>query len=212
MHCITTTSTSSFNAFQAGLFLPYQLRSCGLGQALDCLACWNLYFKPGYKQLLQTETLSLTFSSLPRKSKPAVQAGEGKEETSFSVSFISYILPQLQNPLSPPPPTAHSFWRISRLGWRRTQHSSNNDQGKTLTFSDIQYSPYSPTSRFILHLIHSAQFQLFSLKYQTLQRQKKFTLSSSSDTTSWNNSFLVDEMRAPFFETDPMFNMLLPLF
>lgn len=57
-----------------------------------------------------------------------------------------------------------------------------------------------------------AQFQLFSLKYQTLQRPKKSTLSSSSDTTEWNNPFLVNQIRAPIFKLDPMLNILFPLF
>lgn len=81
-----------------------------------------------------------------------------------------------------PPCSLHSSWRLSRLELRRTQHSSSTDQGKTLTFSDIQCSPYSPASRFVLHLIQYAQFQLFSLKYQTLQRQKKIPLSPAAVT------------------------------
>lgn len=81
-----------------------------------------------------------------------------------------------------PSSSLHSSWRLSGLELRWTQHFSSTDQGKTLTFSDIQCSPYSPASRLVLHLIQYAQFQLFSLKYQTLQRQKKIPLSPAAVT------------------------------
>lgn len=82
----------------------------------------------------------------------------------------------------PPPCSFHSSLRLLRLELRWTEHSSSTDQGKTLTFSDIQCSPYSPASRFVLHLIQYAQFQLFSLKYQTLQRQKNIPFSPAAVT------------------------------
>lgn len=85
-----------------GLFLPYQLCSCGLGRSLVCLASQNSLFKPGYKQLLQTEALSLTTSlffplSLPRKSKTAAQERDGKEKEGGDLICLAQKLPQLQN-------------------------------------------------------------------------------------------------------------------
>lgn len=44
------------------------------------------------------------------------------------------------------------------------------------------------------------------------ETKKNSLLSSSSDTTSWNNPFLVNEKTTSTFQPDPTFNVLLPLF
>lgn len=190
MHCVITTSTSSSSMFQAGLFsrvlLTIPVMLPWFSQSLVCLASQNLLFKPGYKQLFQTEALSLTTSLFfppvfPENQKQQHKKGMGRKGRrkphlphSQTATATKYSLP--------PPCSLHSSWRLSRLELRWTEHSSSTDQGKTLTFSDIQCSPYSPASRFVLHLIQHAQFQLFSLKYQTLQRQKKIPFSPAAVT------------------------------
>lgn len=190
MHCVITTSTSSSSMFQAGLFsrvlLTIQVILPWFSQSLVCLASQNLLFKPGYKQLFQTEALSLTTSPFflpvfPENQNQQHKKGMGRKGRrrphlphSQTATATKYSLP--------PPCSLHSSWRLLRLELRWTEHSSSTDQGKTLTFSDIQCSPYSPASRFVLHLIQYAQFQLFSLKYQTLQRQKKIPFSPAAVT------------------------------
>lgn len=44
------------------------------------------------------------------------------------------------------------------------------------------------------------------------KKQPNFSLSSSSDTTSWNNPLLVNEKSASIFEPDSALDVLLPLF
>lgn len=190
MHCVITTSTSSSSMFQAGLFsrvlLTVPVMLPWFSQSLVCLASQNSLFKPGYKQLFQTEAVTDDFSfffppSLPENQKQQHKKGMGRKGRRRP--HLPHSQPATATESSLPPPCSlHSSLRLLRLELRWTEHSSSTDQGKTLTFSDIQCSPYSPASRFVLHLIQYAQFQLFSLKYQTLQRQKKIPFSPAAVT------------------------------
>lgn len=126
---------------------------------------WLLFFSPQSSQKIKTSSTRKGWEEKGRRPHlPCSQTA-----TAIKYSF-------------PPPCSLHSSWWLLVLELRWTQHSSSTDQGKTLTFSDIQCSPYSPASRFVLHLIQYAQFQLFSLKYQTLQRQKKIPFSPAAVT------------------------------
>lgn len=75
---------------------------------------------------------------------------------------------------------SHPSFRLSQLLPRVPKESLGKEpaflherQGKKLTFLAIQSSPYSPASHFSSAVIQECSAQLFSLKYQTLQRGEK---------------------------------------
>lgn len=99
---------------------------------------------------------------------------------------------------------SHPSFRLSQLLPRVPKESLGKEpaflherQGKKLTFLAIQSSPYSPASHFSSAVIQECSAQLFSLKYQTLQRGEKKKVSAAM-TQAKNNPFLVNKMRLSF--------------
>lgn len=220
MHCVITTSTSSSSMFQAGLFsrvlLTIPVMLPWFSQSLVCLASQNSLFKPGYKQLFQTEAVTDDFSfsphSLPRKSKTAAQERDGKErkeETSSasltdchsyrffpsSSLFLSLLLKALEARIK--------MDRAFLQHWPR----ENSDLFRYTVQSIFPSIPF----RFASDPVCSVP-AVFPQVSNITETKKHSLLSSSSDTTSWNNPFLVNEKTTSIFEPDPMFNVLLPLF
>lgn len=67
-------------------------------------------------------------------------------------------------------------------------------QGKKLTFSAIQHSPYSPASHFILQRFKYAQPSCFPSSIQHYREREKKILSAAV-TQAKNNPFLVNKIR-----------------
>lgn len=99
---------------------------------------------------------------------------------------------------------SHPSFRLTQLLPRVPKESLGKEpaflhegQGKKLTFSAIQSSPYSPASHFSSAVIQECSAQLFSLKYQTLQRRGEKNLCSN-DPSEKQSLFLVNKMRLQF--------------
>lgn len=179
-----------------------------------------MFKSPGYKQLLQTELKLyhwLFFSRHLSKSKTAgtkMKGGGGERKgeerrriASLSTCFISST--ELQSIYFLSPSWSSSFWRLVRL-LIQMAHSYRTDQRKTLTFTKriIAHIPQHLIFSHIWCSVCSSSCFPSSIKHY--RDQKKSTLSNSSDTISWNNPFVVKQIRAPIFKRDPMLNMLLP--
>lgn len=146
---------------------------CGLGQALLCLAHQDLLFKRGHRLLLQTENL-LTCSSpplpKPPKSKTAGQE-KGRAAKSRLLSHLWSRLPHLSHLFL----FSQLFPRAQKASMRTALTFLQEGQGKKLTFSDIQYSPYSPESHFVLQRFKYAQPSCFPSSIQHYREKKKFS-------------------------------------
>lgn len=144
-----------------------------MGQALLCLAHQDLLFKRGHRLLLQTENL-LTCSSpplpKPPKSKTAGQE-KGRAAKSRLLSHLWSRLPHLSHLFL----LSQLFPRAQKASMRTALTFLQEGQGKKLTFSDIQYSPYSPESHFVLQRFKYARPSCFPSSIQHYREKKKFS-------------------------------------
>lgn len=184
---------------QTGPGIPVTLLRFGPGSPLS--GPLGLTVEHGHQPLLQTKIL-LTFSSTSsptkkkKKSKPAGRKGEvmkKKDRQKESPSLLSAGIACHIRAIPSPPPAAPE----RSLGKVEDSPAFLQRQGKKLTFPALQHSPYSPASHSILQQFKCALAQLFSLKYQTLQRVKKKSLSIAG-TQAKNNPFLVTRATASF--------------
>lgn len=150
--------------------------------------------------------------SLPRKSKTAAQERDGKErkEETSSASLTD----------------CHSYKIFPSSSLLLTLLLKALEAGIKMDRAFLQHWPRENSDLFrytVQSIFPSIPFRfasdpvcsvpaVFPQVSNITETKKNSLLSSSSDTTSWNNPFLVNKKTTSIFEPDPMFNVLLPLF